>query len=109
MAERPCGFDSHPGHQAEENGMAGKPAAYVLKSADGKYLYKGSCRDLDRRMEDHRAGRVLHTKNRRPVMLVHAEFFETYTEARQRENFLKSGVGRAWLKAKLSEARDFPP
>jgi len=90
-------------------GMDGKPATYVLKSADGEYLYKGSCRNLDKRLKDHNAGRVSCTKNRRPVTLVHAEFFETYTEARHRENFLKSGVGRAWLKAELADARDFPP
>ncbi len=89
--------------------MDERPAAYVLKSADGTYLYKGSCRDLDKRLKDHHAGRVSCTKNRRPVALVHAEFFETYTEARRRENFLKSGVGRAWLKVKMAEARDFPP
>ncbi len=75
-----------------------KPAAYVLLNAAGDYLYKGSCRDLVKRLADHRAGRVAHTKNRRPLTLVYHEYHETYTEARQRENFLKSGQGRKWLK-----------
>ncbi len=89
--------------------MEKRPAAYVLRSADGKYLYKGSCRNLEKRMKDHHAGRVSCTKNRRPLTLVLAEFFETYTQARQRENFLKSGAGRNWLKTSLADARDFPP
>ena len=75
------------------------PATYVLKSADGAYLYKGSCRDLQKRLRDHQAGRVSHTKNRRPLTMVHHEYFASYTLARQRENFLKSGAGRAMLKS----------
>ena len=73
-------------------------AAYVLESADGTYLYKGSCRDLVERLKDHRAGRVGHTKNRRPLRLVHVDYAADYTMARQRENWLKSGAGRDWLK-----------
>lgn len=82
----------------------GEPAAYVLLSATGEYLYKGACRDLVERLKDHRAGRVAHTKNRRPLRLVHVDYVADYTEARQRENWLKSGIGRKWLKQEL-EAR----
>jgi hypothetical protein len=51
-----------------------RPAAYVLLGADGAYLYKGACRNLQQRLRDHRAGRASHTKNRRPLRLffVHA-------------------------------------
>ncbi len=79
-------------------GVRHSPAAYVLESANGTYLYKGACRDLVERRKDHRAGRVAHTKNRRPLRLVHVEYATDYTAARQRENWLKTGVGRAWLK-----------
>jgi putative endonuclease len=80
-----------------------RPAAYVLRSDDGEYLYKGSCRDLQKRMADHAAGRVSHTKNRRPLLLVHCEFFGTYTEARQREIWLKTGSGRDFIRSKLAK------
>ena len=79
-----------------------RPATYVLLGADGHYLYKGACRNLIERLKDHRAGRASHTKSRRPLTLVHCEYFETYAEALTRESFLKSGVGRAWLHKELS-------
>jgi len=78
------------------------PAAYVLAGATGPDLYKGSCRNLCQRLKDHRAGRVAHTKNWRPLRLVYYEYCADYTLARQRENWLKSGQGRAWLKKELT-------
>ena len=74
-----------------------RPAAYVLSPEEGTYLYKGSCRNLQRRMKDHRAGRVSRTKNRRPLLLVYFEYCADFTEARQRENYLKTGAGRQFL------------
>ncbi len=73
-------------------------AAYVLQSADGTYRYKGSCRNLIQRMEQHLAGQVSRTKNRRPLTLLHFEYFDNYTDARRRKNYFKTGAGREWLK-----------
>ncbi len=77
--------------------LESRPAGYVLLSADGTYRYKGSCRNLVRRMQDHHAGRVSKTKNRRPLSLLHIKYFDDYTEARRQEPYFKSGTGRAWL------------
>ena len=77
------------------------PAAYVLLGSDGKYLYKGSCRNLRERLKDHQAGRCSRTKNRRPLALVHYEYFDTYSEALAREKYLKTRFGRTWLKRML--------
>jgi len=74
-----------------------RPAAYVLLGSDCKYKYKGSCRSLRHRLEDHRAGRAARTKNRRPLKLVHFEYFATYAEALSREKYLKTHFGRIWL------------
>ena len=74
-----------------------RPAAYVLRGAAADYLYKGSCRDLVKRLKDHRAGRVSRTRNRRPLRLVHFEYCPDYTNARKQENWLKSGAGRKFL------------
>jgi predicted GIY-YIG superfamily endonuclease len=74
-----------------------RPAAYVLQGAAGGDLYKGACRDLQRRLRDHAAGRVAHTKNHRPLVLVYFDYQPDFTAARQRENFFKSGAGRAFL------------
>ena len=75
-----------------------RAAAYVLMGCDQRYLYKGACRDLYERLEDHRAGRATRTKNRRPLRLVHHEYCAMYEEALKRERYLKSGYGRIWLK-----------
>ena len=80
-----------------------EPAAYVLASAAADYLYKGACRDLAKRLADHRAGRVTHTKNRRPLVLVHVEYCAAYAQALHRERFLKSGAGRHWLKGRMAQ------
>ena len=80
-------------------GLNPLPGAYVLcEQGKRDYLYKGSCRDLVKRMKDHKAGRVSKTKNRRPLELVYYEYCDTYTDARKRESFFKSGKGREFLK-----------
>jgi putative endonuclease len=73
---------------------------YVLKCADDK-LYVGSTRDLSKRLKAHQKGRVKTTKGRRPVKLIYSEEFLSYSEARKRELYFKSGTGRDWLKSKL--------
>ncbi|NWF87891.1 MAG: hypothetical protein HXY50_00350, partial [Ignavibacteriaceae bacterium] len=42
------------------------------------------------------------TKPYAPFELVHSEIFPTRTEARDREKYLKSGVGKEFLKGKLT-------
>ncbi len=79
-----------------------RPAAYVLLGADGAYLYKGACRNLQQRLRDHRAGRASHTKNRRPLRLFFVEYFDSYEEALRKERYLKTGFGRAGLKRRLN-------
>ena len=84
--------------------LESQPAAYVIRGAGPvDYLYKGSTRDMAARWHDHEAGRVSRTRNRRPLELVLVEYFASFTEARQRELFLKSGVGRAWLKTRVAK------
>ena len=80
-----------------------KPAAYVLAPLDRRFLYKGSSRDLRGRLQDHQAGRAGRTKNHRPLDLLFFRYYETYREAHAMEQWLKSGVGRKWLREK------FPP
>ena len=78
------------------------PAAYVVSPPDFSYLYKGSARDLRERLKDHRAGRVARTRNRRPLLLVHADYCQDYTRAQRRERWLKTGSGREWLLSLLA-------
>ena len=74
----------------------------MLKCSDNK-LYVGSTRNLKNRIYAHEKGRVKTTKCRRPVKLIYSEEMNDYTEARKRELYFKSGIGRDWLKKKLEE------
>ena len=74
---------------------------YILRSLKDKRLYIGSTRDLEKRIKAHNSGKVRSTKSRRPFELIYYEEFDSYTEARVRENFLKSGAGRGWIRENI--------
>ncbi len=46
-------------------------------------------------------GKVRATKDRRPLILIHYEAFDSQKDAKAREKFLKSGFGRNQLKKAL--------
>ncbi|MFH1519980.1 MAG: GIY-YIG nuclease family protein [Candidatus Omnitrophota bacterium] len=71
---------------------------YVLQSKKDNKFYIGSTGDLNQRIKCHDKGKVRSTKSRRPLKLIYSEEYDTVTQARQRENFLKTGQGRKWLK-----------
>jgi len=83
------------------NDLRSVAGIYVLLGKDGRYLYKGSAHNIRKRVTDHMHGRAARTRNRRPLTLIHVEYLADYTEARRRENWLKSGQGRKWLKEKI--------
>ena len=70
---------------------------YALISERYKTRYVGSTADIANRLQEHNNGRCRYTKGRRPWRLIHQEEFITLSEARKRERFLKSGVGRKEL------------
>ena len=63
---------------------------YILYSQRDKKLYVGCTNNLESRIKRHHAGQVLATKNRRPLTLIHKEYFEEKSNAFHRERFLKS-------------------
>jgi putative endonuclease len=71
---------------------------YILKSLKDNKNYVGSTSDVDKRLSAHNAGKVRSTKSRRPFELMFKERLDSATLARKRENFLKSGQGRKWIK-----------
>jgi putative endonuclease len=62
---------------------------YVLYSAKLKKRYVGSTDDIPKRLRLHNAGRSRFTSGGFPWALVHSESFNTRSEARKRERFLK--------------------
>ena len=73
---------------------------YVLK-LNSDSLYIGSCNDLEKRIADHANGRVKTTKKDRPLKLVYFEGCLVKKKAIQRENELKTGFGRGYLKRRI--------
>lgn len=63
---------------------------YILLSTKDHKLYVGCSSNIEKRLNEHNAGKVLATKLRRPLELIHLEKFENKTDAFNRERFLKS-------------------
>ena len=70
-----------------------------MRSKKDSGIYIGSTRNLPSRLKSHHYGKVKSTKGRKPLDLIYVEEFESYTEARKREIYLKSGAGREFLKS----------
>ena len=74
---------------------------YTLLSLKDKKFYTGFTINLKDRLSRHARGEVQSTSNRRPLKLIHYEYFIIENDARAREIFLKSGFGRINLKKAL--------
>ncbi len=71
---------------------------YAIKSLVRTYIYVGLTDNLDRRINQHNKGQNRSTKAYKPFELIYTEEFKTREEARAREKYLKSGVGKEFLK-----------
>lgn len=71
---------------------------YILFSYKDKGLYIGFTSDLKARLVSHAKGRNQATTIRRPLKLIHYEYFTNKADAKAREEFLKSGYGREQMK-----------
>jgi putative endonuclease len=76
---------------------------YILYSLRDKGLYIGFTIELKNRLIRHASGKVTATKFRRPLKLIHYEYFINKEDAKSREEFLKSGYGRKQLKEFLKK------
>ncbi|MFQ5714856.1 MAG: GIY-YIG nuclease family protein [Candidatus Scalinduaceae bacterium] len=74
---------------------------YVIQSKKDKKFYTGSTKDLRKRFNEHNSGKVSSTKNRGPFMLIYYEACLNEQDARYREKYLKSGLGKRYLKNRL--------
>ena len=70
---------------------------YILFCSD-KRTYIGSTKDLKDRIKRHQLGYIPATKKRLPIKLVAYFAFRSESTARNFEQYLKSGSGRAFLK-----------
>jgi len=74
---------------------------YVLQSAKDGKCYTGYSEDLRRRFLEHNKGLVYSTQARRPLTLIYYEACVNEQDAKVREQYLKSGVGKRYIKNRL--------
>ncbi len=77
------------------------PYTYILKTVKDSY-YIGSADDIDKRLKDHRYGKVKSTNNKLPVQLVFKEYFATTAEARQKEYKIKKWKSKKMIEKLIS-------
>lgn len=80
---------------------------YILQSLKDSRTYIGFCRNINKRIKEHNAGKVKATKNRRPLKIIYLEKASNIEEAKKREKYWKSGAGRRKLRRFFKEG--FPP
>ena len=70
---------------------------YVLYSYKFERTYTGLTNNLERRLKEHNNKQNRTTKAFVPWELIYREEVETRIEARKREKYLKSGIGREYI------------
>ena len=72
---------------------------YAIKSLTRNYIYVGLTENIKRRFKQHSKGENKTTRAYLPFELILKEFFDDRAEARKREKFLKSGIGKEFLRS----------
>ncbi len=77
---------------------------YILYSFQYKKLYTGYTSNLLQRFNSHNIfSNTDWTRNYRPWIVIHAEYFELKSDALKREKELKPGKGRDWIKKNFDD------
>lgn len=76
---------------------------YIICNKDGK-IYIGQTSNMSKRLLEHNQTGVGYTSKYRPWRLMHTEKYDSREEAMQREKYLKTGVGRDWIKNNILRA-----
>ncbi len=72
---------------------------YAIKSRVKNYMYIGITNDPDRKIKEHNNKRESTTRSYVPFDVIVIEACESRIDARKREKYLKTGVGREYLKS----------
>jgi len=74
---------------------------YVIQSKKDNRLYTGSTGDLRKRFKEHVRGLNISTKSRGPFVLIYYEACLNERDARTREKYLKTGMGKRFIANRL--------
>lgn len=76
---------------------------YAIQSLKDGRIYVGLTSDVFKRIKQHNNGSTFSTKVFMPWKLIYTEELPERVSAREREKYLKSGVGKEFLKSILSK------
>lgn len=74
---------------------------YILQSTKDESFYVGITNDLKQRFGLHNQGKVFGSRLRKPYILAYYEAHNNKYDAAAREQFLKTGWGKNWIKRTL--------
>ena len=74
---------------------------YILQSKKDNEVHIGFTNNLEKRILKHNLGKVFSTKARRPLKLIYTEICLNEKDAEQREKYLKTGLGKRFIKQRL--------
>lgn len=74
---------------------------YVLRSTKSQMLYTGYTSDLRKRLSDHLSNKSTYTRNRGSYELIYYEACMNANDAKAREKYLKTGMGKRYLKNRI--------
>jgi len=74
---------------------------YIIQSKKDKRWYTGYTADLRKRFKEHNENKVYSTKGRGPFELIYYEACLNQQDATSREKYLKTGMGKRYLKNRL--------
>jgi len=74
---------------------------YVLRSLSTDKFYTGATSDLRKRFKQHQSEEVYSTKGRGPFELIYYEACLNKSDAYAREKYLKTGMGKRFLKNRI--------
>jgi putative endonuclease len=75
---------------------------YAILSEMNGYIYVGMAKDAEKRLKEHNAGKSRYTRGLRPWKNLYRELQPDWKTARKREIYLKSGIGKEFLKSLAS-------
>ena len=74
---------------------------YVLRSLKNNQLYTGCTNNLRKRLTQHNSGEASYTRSRGPYELLYYEASLHKDDAFARERYLKTGMGKRYIKNRI--------
>jgi len=78
-------------------------SVYILFSEKDHLLYIGYTADLNSRKQKHDNGGVKSTASRRPLLLIYCEYYLFESDAKRRELYFKTSMGKKAIKLMLTD------